>query len=53
LAWQASLDVLPSGVNERPGEMRQRAEILKRMGRTAEAQHLNSTLAAIGYRQMI
>jgi tetratricopeptide (TPR) repeat protein len=48
-AWQAALAALPAVATERPLEMRDRAEILRRVGRNAEAQQLANELAAIGY----
>jgi hypothetical protein len=49
-AWQAALAALPSVSGERPVEMRDRAEILRRAGRDAEARPLESRLAAMGYK---
>ena len=51
-AWQAGLTSLPAGVQERPGEMADHADLLRRLGRTAEAQPLAGRLAAMGFRKM-
>ena len=52
-AWQASLARLPAGVSEKPTQMSERAALLKRLGRTAEAHPLEARLASIGYRQTL
>ena len=52
-AWQASLARLPAGVAEKPTQMSERAALLKRLGRTAEAHPLEARLASIGYRQTL
>ena len=49
-AWQAGLSVLPAGIRERPVEMANRAVLLRRLGRQAEAQPIMRQLAAIDYR---
>ena len=49
-AWNAGLGQLPAGAAERPWEMNVRAELLRRLGRSAEARPLTARLAAIGYR---
>ena len=49
-AWQAGLRALPVGVQERPGEMADRAELLRRLGRAAEAEPLAARLSAMGFR---
>jgi tetratricopeptide (TPR) repeat protein len=49
-AWSAGLAQLPTGVAERPWDMKQRAELLRRMGRAAEARALAVRLNAIGYK---
>lgn len=49
-AWAAALAHLPRTSVERPGEMRERAEVLNRLGRRDEARPLEARLAAIGYR---
>ena len=51
-AWLDGLAQLPRGVAERPGEMHERAELLKRLGRTDEARPLVSKLTAIGYKSV-
>jgi tetratricopeptide (TPR) repeat protein len=52
-AWQAGLAALPSVSGERPSEMRDRAEILRRLGREAEARPLEGKLAAMGYKSSL
>lgn len=49
-AWTAGLGQLPSAIRERPVEASERSELLRRLGRTAEASSLQNTLSAIGYR---
>jgi tetratricopeptide (TPR) repeat protein len=49
-AWQKALAQLPAGLAEQPEELAQRAAILQRLGRSAEAQPLSARLNAIGYR---
>jgi tetratricopeptide (TPR) repeat protein len=49
-AWSAAFRSLPPVQTERPIETQERAIILQRLGRVAEAQQLNQRLAAIGYR---
>jgi tetratricopeptide (TPR) repeat protein len=49
-AWQSAFAMLPSGVAETPSELNQRAELLQRLGRSAEAIQLMSRLSALGYR---
>jgi tetratricopeptide (TPR) repeat protein len=49
-AWSAGLAQLPQGVAERPQDMSTRAELLRRMGRSAEARPLTERLAELGYR---
>jgi tetratricopeptide (TPR) repeat protein len=51
-AWSAGLAQLPQGVAERPQDMNTRAELLRRVGRGAEAKPLAARLAAIGYRSI-
>jgi tetratricopeptide (TPR) repeat protein len=51
LAWEAGLKALPPGVTERPPEMADRAELLRRLGRNMEAGPLAQKLAAMGYRR--
>jgi tetratricopeptide (TPR) repeat protein len=52
-AWQAALSALPSGIAERPSEMKERMEILQRLGRDAEARTISNKLAAMGYRYSV
>ncbi|MFS8085825.1 MAG: tetratricopeptide repeat protein, partial [Acidobacteriota bacterium] len=52
-AWTAGLAQLPANVNERPREMKERAELLSRLGRGEEARPLAERLRAIGYRRAI
>ena len=49
-AWSAGLTQLPGAVRERPLEKNERAELLRRLGRTEEARSLLNALAGIGYR---
>lgn len=49
-AWTAGLAQLPRNVPERPAEMHERAEILKRLGRAHEARPLHGRLSAIGFK---
>ena len=51
--WLAGLALLPEGEAERPSEMNQRATLLERLGRTAEARQISARLDAIGYRRTI
>lgn len=52
-AWAAGLSQLPSNVPERPAEMHERGEILKRLDRGAEATTIDLKLAKIGFRQTV
>ena len=52
-AWTAGLAQLPSNVTERPVEMKERAELLERLGRSDEARPIVKRLAAIGYQRTI
>lgn len=52
-AWQAGLDALPRNVAERPGELSERAGLLRRLGRGREARPTESRLAAMGFRRSI
>ena len=51
-AWSAGLAQVPPNVTERPWEMSERAELLKRAGRGVEAEPLVARLAAMGYRSI-
>ena len=48
-AWQAAFSSLPAGRLEQPGEMVERASILRRLGRAGEAQQLVRRLTQMGY----
>ena len=48
-AWSAGLAQLPRGAVERPWEMNERAELLRRVGRTDESRPLGERLAKMGY----
>ena len=50
--WIEALVSLPSNTSERPSEMSERAELLRRLGRTGEAKPIIAKLAAIGFRQL-
>jgi len=52
-AWNAGLAQLPPKVAERPREMSERAELLRRVGRGGEAAAASARLASIGYRLRI
>jgi tetratricopeptide (TPR) repeat protein len=49
-AWRTGLAQLPGNVAERPREMFERADLLRRLGRVEEARAISAKLAAIGYR---
>jgi eukaryotic-like serine/threonine-protein kinase len=51
-AWSSALEQLPPTVAERPWEMNERAELLRRLGRAGEAAVLSSRLGAIGYQSV-
>jgi tetratricopeptide (TPR) repeat protein len=51
-AWARAVAVLPKTVGEQPTEARERELVLRRTGRTAEAEELARKLAAIGYREV-
>ena len=51
-AWTAGLAHLPRNVAERPWEMQNRAELLQRLGRQAEARPLYMRLQSIGFRSV-
>lgn len=48
--WTKGLAQLPVNIPERPAEIYERTELLKRLGRTAEARSLESRLAEIGFK---
>ena len=52
-AWSAGLSQLPPEAIERPWEMYERGELLRRLGRSAEARPIVSKLAAIGYKSVV
>ena len=52
-AWAAGLAQLPANVAERPREMNERAELLRRLGKMDEAAPLTRRLHAIGYHSLI
>jgi tetratricopeptide (TPR) repeat protein len=49
-AWAAGYSQLPRGVAERPREIADRAELLRRLGRRAEARQLAERLSAMGWK---
>ena len=49
-AWSDALAQLPRGITERPLETKERAELLRLVGRAAEARPLYRRLTAMGYR---
>lgn len=51
-AWSAGHAQLPKNVTERPWEMNERAQLLRRLGRTDEARPLADRLGAMGYRSL-
>lgn len=53
ISWSNAFSVLPQNVPELPTEMDERATILQRLGRSAEAQQISSRLSAMGYRRTI
>ena len=48
-AWSAGLAVIPSATSERPLEMSEHAQLLRRSGRMAEAGQLDERLKEMGY----
>ena len=48
--WSAGLAGLPQKVAERPWEINERAELLRRVGRVDEARPLAGRLATIGFK---
>jgi hypothetical protein len=52
-AWTSGLAAFPSGVPELPNEMSERASLLQRLGRIAEAQAINAKLARMGYHDTV
>jgi len=49
-SWSEGLQQLPRNVTERPWEINERAELLRRLGRADEARALAGRLAAIGFK---
>ena len=49
-AWSAAIAQLPTSVAERPAEVNERVQLLRRLGRADEARPLAERLAAIGYK---
>ena len=49
-AWSSALALLPKGVAEKPDEMAERAALLQRLGRAADAASLTERLNSMGYR---
>jgi len=50
-SWLRGFTQLPVGATERPFEMGERAELLQRLGRNAEARRLTDRLVAMGFKQ--
>ncbi len=50
--WAAGLNQLPARVTESPWEMNERAELLRRLGRSEDSEPLVARLAAMGYRSV-
>jgi tetratricopeptide (TPR) repeat protein len=48
--WNSALAALPANVSERPAETNERLQLLKRLGRSNEAQALSDRLSRMGYR---
>ena len=51
--WSAAIAQLPRSVAERPWEMSERAELLKRLGRETEARPIAERLAKTGYKKLV
>jgi hypothetical protein len=49
-SWSAGLAQIPANLRERPYEMSERADLLRRVDRSNEARPLLSRLQAMGYR---
>jgi tetratricopeptide (TPR) repeat protein len=52
-AWSAGLAQLPVSIRERPAEMNERMQLLRRLQRTADARELADRLAEMGYRGIV
>jgi tetratricopeptide (TPR) repeat protein len=50
-AWGSAFAQLPGNIPEKPAEMSERAEILKRLGKSEEARPIADKLGEIGYRR--
>lgn len=50
-AWRSAFAALPGGIAERPAELNERAMILERVGRTADARLLSARLRQMGYQR--
>jgi tetratricopeptide (TPR) repeat protein len=51
-AWTTGLSLLPENIKEKPQEMYEHAELLRRLGRADEARPIEARLTAIGYRSL-
>ena len=52
-AWRAALAGLPAGASEKPWEMNEHAQLLMRVGKSAQARPLQQRLASVGFKQAI
>lgn len=52
-AWSAGLTQLPTNVVERPWELNERFQLMRRLGRGQEAQPVASQLATIGFKSAV
>ena len=52
IAWNSGLAAFPPGIAEQPNEMAERATLLRRLGRFAEAQALTAKLNGMGFRSI-
>jgi tetratricopeptide (TPR) repeat protein len=52
VAWNAGLSVLPANVTERPWEMNERSQLLRRIGRGGEADAIDRRLDGMGYHRL-
>jgi tetratricopeptide (TPR) repeat protein len=52
-AWQTALAAWPKNVDENPRQLAIKAELLKSLGRPAEARPLTRRLSEMGYRQLL
>ena len=51
-AWSAGLQRIPANVSERPWELSERASLLRRLGRSAEADPMTDRLQRMGFRNL-